>query len=70
LSATRITDTGDILPGDVVQSVDGAAVASMGDLIERLESYRIGDRVTLGVTRNGDERSVEVTLGGRYGTLD
>ncbi len=49
--------------GDVIVSLDGAKVASRLDLILLLERYRVGDRVTLGIERQGRRIDVEVVLG-------
>ncbi len=70
LQGTRVTGSGDIIPGDVIQRLDGVSVTSMRGLIDLLERYSVGDTVTLDVLRNGARRSLEVTLGGRYVELD
>ena len=70
LEGTRVTGTGEIIPGDIVQRLDGKPVTSMAELIDRLEGYEVGDKVVLDVLRNGTLASLEVTLGGRYGRLD
>jgi S1-C subfamily serine protease len=70
LVGTRITDAGEIIPGDIIQRVDGKPVRVMADLIEVLENYRIGDQVVLDLVRDGASISVSVILGGRYGQMD
>lgn len=70
LEGTRITDSGEIIPGDIIESIGGKPIGRMSDLIELLEGYQIGDRVSLSVNRDGDLIEVSVTLGGRYGRLD
>jgi S1-C subfamily serine protease len=70
LVGTRITDAGEIIPGDIIQRVDGKPVRVMADLIEVLENYRIGDQVVLDLVRDGASISVPVILGGRYGQMD
>jgi len=70
LVGTRVTRTGDIVPGDIIQRIDGQPVSGMGDLIELLEDYEIGDQVTLSVLRNRDIADVQVTLGGQFQQLD
>jgi S1-C subfamily serine protease len=70
LQGTRVSGAGDIIPGDIIQSVDGKPVTSMAELIDLLEGYGVGDKVMLDVLRNGTQAAVEVTLGGRYGRLD
>jgi S1-C subfamily serine protease len=51
-----------IVPGDIIQKIDGKEVGSVGDLLGRLGSYRPGDTVTLTVWREGKTREVEVRL--------
>ena len=53
--------------GDVITSIDGLEVKGMDDLLTYLVNFsRPGDTVTLGVIRaDGEEASVEVTLGRR-----
>ncbi len=70
LVETRVTDAGEIIPGDIIQRVDGEPVGEMADLIEVLENYRIGDRVELDLVRSGASIRVPVVLGGRSGQLD
>ncbi len=48
--------------GDVITAVDGAKVKSYDDLFTLLENKKIGDPVTLTVSRNRKERQVRVTL--------
>ena len=52
-------------PGDVVTAIDGDAVEGSGELTGRIRGYRPGDTVSLSVSRDGEERQVEVTLGTR-----
>jgi S1-C subfamily serine protease len=61
LRGTRRGQRG-IIPGDIVQEIDGKEVGSVGDLLGRLGSYRPGDTVTLTVWREGETRQVQVRL--------
>jgi S1-C subfamily serine protease len=70
LVGTRVASAGEIIPGDIIQAIDGERVGEMAELIERLEGYEIGDQVTLDVNRNGASVAVTVTLGGRFGQVD
>ena len=49
--------------GDVIVELDGRQVGSDLDLILLLERYRVGDRVQVGVERDGRRLDVEVVLG-------
>jgi S1-C subfamily serine protease len=51
--------------GDVVTKVDGQAIASADDLQAAIEAKRPGDTVELTVVRDGQTRTVTVTLGNR-----
>lgn len=70
LVSTRIDASGDIITGDVIQSVDGLPVTEMADLIEQLEGHQVGDQVALGLVRDGSPLTVILALGARYGELD
>lgn len=70
LIGTRVLSAGEVIPGDIIQSIEGKRVGDMAQLIEQLEAYRIGDQVSLGLIRGGKSISVPVTLGGRFEQLD
>jgi S1-C subfamily serine protease len=70
LRATQLTRGGGVIPGDIIQAVDGRAVATMGDLIEILEGYQVGDTVRLRLWRAGRPIELEVTLSGQLPRLD
>jgi S1-C subfamily serine protease len=62
LQGTTVDRRGTVVPGDVVQEIDGKPVKSTSDLLGRLGSYRPGDAVTLTVWREGKTRTVRVRL--------
>lgn len=47
---------------DIIVGVEGAKIASYDDLFTALESYKVGDRVTLTVERNDQQRKIAFTL--------
>jgi membrane-associated protease RseP (regulator of RpoE activity) len=49
-------------PGDIIVTVDGRSVIEAGDLRIALEDYEPGDRVDLGIWRQGEEISLLVRL--------
>jgi serine protease Do len=49
--------------GDVITALDGTEISSYGDLLSTLRDYEPGDTVGLTVVRNGEERTLDVTLG-------
>ena len=62
LEGTRLGRGSQVVPGDIVQDIDGKPVKSVGDLLGRLGSYEPGDTVTLTVWREGKTRKVRVRL--------
>jgi S1-C subfamily serine protease len=61
------TVNGQQLPtgGDVIVSLDGAAISSPAELQSGIDAKRPGDTVTITVIRDGERRSINVTLGTR-----
>jgi S1-C subfamily serine protease len=49
--------------GDIITALSNARILSYGDLLGALRDHEPGDRVTLTIFRNGDEKMLEVTLG-------
>ncbi len=70
LLGTRIGPSGELITGDIIQRVDGAAVTGREELRGRLEAYRVGDPVRLSMIRNGREIEVSVVLGGEANGAD
>jgi S1-C subfamily serine protease len=62
LQGTQLDRRGRVVPGDIIQQIDGKSVGSVGDLIGRLGAYRPGQTVTLSVWREGKTRQVPVRL--------
>ncbi|MFF8091684.1 S1C family serine protease [Streptomyces sp. NPDC016675] len=56
-------DEAGLRPGDVVVRLGDTDVTTITSLAEALASLRPGDRVEVAYTRDGDERTAEVTLG-------
>jgi len=48
---------------DVIRAIDGHAITTIEQLTQYLDTKKVGDHVTLSVTRNGQHISVGVTLG-------
>ena len=48
---------------DIITAIDGHTVTTIEQLQQYLDTKKVGDRVTLSVTRNGQHISVGVTLG-------
>ncbi|AQS69959.1 S1C family serine protease [Streptomyces pactum] len=56
-------DDAGLRPGDVVVRLGGTEITTITSLAEALASMEPGDRTKLTYTRDGDERTTEVTLG-------
>ena len=54
--------------GDEVVEVDGEPIESGDELRDVIDSHKPGDKITLTIERDGQERTVEVTLGERPAT--
>jgi S1-C subfamily serine protease len=61
LRGTKRSRTG-LVPGDVLQEIDGRSIASSDEFLGRLGNYRPGDTVTLTVWRDGQVLKVKATL--------
>ena len=48
---------------DVITAIDGHSITAIEQLTQYLDTKKVGDHVTLSVTRNGRHISVGVTLG-------
>ncbi|MEW6426584.1 MAG: trypsin-like peptidase domain-containing protein [Thermodesulfobacteriota bacterium] len=53
---------GDIILGDVIQTVNGVAVVDYNDFRNQLDRYKVGDEVRLGILRDNEMISVVVQL--------
>ena len=62
LEGLRMTRRGRLVLGDVIVAADGEAVASIDDLLHVFERRGAGAVVTLTLEREGERRTVEVTL--------
>jgi S1-C subfamily serine protease len=51
-----------LIPGDVIIGLNGRPVSRYGDLLARLDDFRVGQRVELRVVRGGAERTVPIEL--------
>jgi Lon-like protease len=60
LSVKGMPAYGILLPGDVIESVDGKPVTGQTSLTSLITAQPAGSRLTLGVLRNGKTRQVEV----------
>jgi len=59
LQASGQADSSD----DIITAIDGHQISSIEQLQQYLDGKKVGERVTLSVTRNGRKVSIPVTLG-------
>ncbi|MGF1615885.1 MAG: S1C family serine protease [Gammaproteobacteria bacterium] len=62
LRGIRLTTDGRVIPGDIIQSIDGKPVRTSNDLLRLLDGYTVGDEAQVTVYRAGSMRSVPVLL--------
>ena len=66
IRGTSRDDRGRLVLGDIITSLDGKEVKTQRDLFNALDERRPGDKVRVGLTRDGRKGvEVEVVLGGR-----
>lgn len=62
LRGTRLTSDGRIIPGDVIQSINGKPVRTSNELLGLLDDYTVGDTVQVTIYRAGNTRDIPVLL--------
>jgi len=58
-------DDAGVRSGDVIVAIDGKAIASGDDAVSAIDAARPGDHLKLTIERDGQRRTIEVTLGTR-----
>jgi len=61
LSAAQRTRRG-VVPGDIITALNSRPVSRVGDLLARLDDFRVGQTVELTLLRRGEERTVALEL--------
>lgn len=56
--------------GDVIRKINGVSINSSSELQEQLSSFKPGDKIKMGIERNGTVSTYEVTLKNNSGTYD
>lgn len=62
LRGARLGARNTIIPGDVILAVDGKEVGTAAELAATLDDYKVGDRVTLTVWREGKQVQLAAVL--------
>jgi S1-C subfamily serine protease len=65
LRGTQVDGEGNIIPGDIIVAIDDREIDSVSTLLSVLESYAVGDSVTVRAWQGGRERELDVTLQGK-----
>lgn len=68
VSKGSAADEAGIQKGDFITKINGATVSSGTQMIEKIAAMRPGDKVAVSYTRNGTEKTANVTLKGEAGT--
>ena len=62
LRAATIARDGSVTPGDIIVEIQGQPVHTVGRLIGRLDDFKAGDTIRLGVLRDGAKIELRATL--------
>ncbi|MES9992126.1 MAG: trypsin-like peptidase domain-containing protein [Candidatus Thiodiazotropha sp.] len=62
LQGTFIDVNGDVVPGDVIQEIDGRGVTTVNELLGRLDDFSVGDQVEVKIWRNGEVLDLSLVL--------
>jgi Do/DeqQ family serine protease len=61
---------GGIQVGDIIRKINGVSVNSGSELQEQLSNFKPGDKISVTVSRNGNEKTMNVTLKNNAGNYD
>jgi S1-C subfamily serine protease len=62
LRGTRVRNGDQVIAGDIIQRIDDQPITRVSELLDVLAAYRLGDRLRLGIWRDGEQLEVEVLL--------
>ena len=62
LRGATLTPEGNIIANDIIIAIDGKPTDSVEKLLNRIDSYKVGDIIKITVLRNNDKVEVPVTL--------
>lgn len=62
LKGVQLTRDGRVIPGDIITAIDRKTVDSVSRYLSRIDDFKIGDTVTLSVTRGEQQIEVQATL--------
>src|SRR6202034_4421417 len=59
-----------IQKGDFITKVNGVPVGSSSELVEQISRFKPSDKISIAYTRDGTEKTVDVTLKNNAGNYD
>jgi len=62
LRGATLTPEGNIIANDIIVALDGKPIDSVDKLLNRIDSYKVGDTIKITVLRNNEKVEVPVTL--------
>jgi S1-C subfamily serine protease len=62
LRSWRMAADRSLVPGDVIVGLEGTRITGVGELLARLDDFKVGDTVRLELRRDGSTLEVPVTL--------
>jgi S1-C subfamily serine protease len=62
LRGATLTPEGNIIANDIIVALDGKPIDSVDKLLNRIDSYKVGDTVKITVLRNNEKVEVPITL--------
>lgn len=62
VTGTQRKALGAWVAGDLIEAVEGRAIRSSGELLDRLEGKQVGETVTLDLYRGGERRTIALVL--------
>lgn len=62
LRGATLTPEGNIIANDIIVALDGKPIDSVDKLLNRIDSYKVGDTIKITVLRNNEKIDVPITL--------
>lgn len=62
LRGATLTPEGNIIANDIIVALDGKPIDSVDKLLNRIDSYKVGDTIKITVLRNNEKVEIPVTL--------
>ena len=66
LRGAKMGGHGQIIVGDIILALDGKPLEDVPSLLTRLNDYRVGDKVSVLILREGEEQNIDMLLEGSH----